>query len=61
MAGGWVPAARLPALEAITWADEHIRKERWSAHTQNLQIWASSLGAYAFGGTPPDPPEPPLL
>jgi hypothetical protein len=40
-------------------ADEHLRERRWSSHAQALQIWASTLPAYAMGGDPPDPPEAP--
>jgi hypothetical protein len=45
--------------DALAWADEHLREKRWSAHQQALQIWASTLPAYANGGKPPDPPAPP--
>jgi hypothetical protein len=59
LAGGWHQAALLPLLDALAWADEALREKRWQAHEKAVQIWASTLPAYAMGGTPPDPPEPP--
>lgn len=59
MAGGWAQAARLPALEALTWAEEALTERRWQAYSKALQVWASTVPAYAQSGNVPDPPEPP--
>jgi hypothetical protein len=59
MAGGWTPAARLPLEDALAWADEHLQGRAWASYTTAYQAWASMLPAFAMGGTPPDPPEPP--
>lgn len=59
LAGGWRAAAFLPLEDALVWAEESLRDRRWAAHERSLQIWAATLPAFAFGGAPPDPPEPP--
>ncbi len=57
MAGGWAQAARLPALEALAYAEDHLRERRHAAYAQALQSWAAMLPAFAWGGTPPPAPE----
>lgn len=58
MAGGWIPAARLPLSEALAWADAHLKGKVWEAYLQNHLAWCSALPAFV-GGEPPEPPEPP--
>lgn len=59
MAGGYDAAALLPAGEALCWVQDYLRKMKWAAYDHACLVWASTLPAYANGGTPPEPPEPP--
>lgn len=60
MAGGWAEAARIPAVEALAMATDHLRERRWSSHAQALQCWCTMASAVAMGGgSPQDPPPPP--
>jgi hypothetical protein len=46
----------MPAEYAVVMAEDYLRRQKHNAHAKSLQIWASSLGIYAMGGKPPDPP-----
>lgn len=59
MAGGWEAAALLPLSEGLNWVQDHLRSQKWEAYRHACLVWASTLPAYATGGTPPDPPDPP--
>jgi len=56
MAGGWEQGARLPAIEALAWADTHYQERLWSAYQTNLLTWATY---YAQREDPPPPPTAP--
>jgi hypothetical protein len=56
MAGGWLPAALVPAEVALAWAEDHLRERKWSAHAKALHLYYSS-GAHLAGIDSPKPPE----
>ena len=51
MAGGWEQAARLPAIQALKWLDEHCRKATWDAYQRSVDRY--------FMGHMKEAPEPP--
>ena len=59
MAGGWVQAARLPAEEALAWAEDHLKDRSWRAYKDSLQVWASTLPAFRGASEIPEAPDPP--
>ena len=51
MAGGWLQAGRLPLVDALAWADQHLEERKLQAHQHATQVWASLRTAYEI-----DPP-----